>query len=310
MKKEDKILCVEFANNIRKEKGIDPLNIDAEEIKQIKLFSKLWYKFGLSEIDKSVEDRIYSFNDKFNTLEFWSGKLLRDEFDINYIHRKILNDEKTNFIKKSSFITATSLISFEYNGVVCDGYCIDAVPLEIDKNIKDIDNVKVEELNQAKFLECIDIAEKNLGYHNDNSDKIALNYFIEAKKYNPNDKGLNEKISILDKIVNYKNYNYPINDNIAMDLVELFVEYCNVGGFENLHNIISDDFICICRHFGRTKNEFIDSIYFERKTFVGLWTEIGTYEMNDRKIPCVILNNFGVLFFNILDFRKFTPKEK
>ena len=32
---------------------------------------------------------------------------------------------------------------------------------------------------------------------------------------------------------------------------------------------------------------------------MGLWTEIFQYENKDRQIPCVKLNDFGVLFFNI-----------
>jgi hypothetical protein len=103
----------------------------------------------------------------------------------------------------------------------------------------------------------------------------------------------------LTKIVNYKNYNYPINDQQTIELMKIFVDSCNVKEFERLYKIISDDFVCISRYFGRTKKAFIDSVYFERKSLMGLWTEISQYENKDRLIPCVNLNNFGVLFFNI-----------
>ena len=156
---------------------------------------------------------------------------------------------------------------------------------------------KMENLEQ--FKEYIEIAEKNLSFSNDNADEVALKYYKMALDINPTDTAVRQQYETLDKIVNHKNYKYSINDEQTIELMKIFVDCCNVKEFERLYNIISDDFVRISRYFGRTKKAFIDSVYFERKSMMGLWTEIFQYENEDRQIPCVKLNDFGVLFFNI-----------
>src|SRR5690606_23337432 len=156
---------------------------------------------------------------------------------------------------------------------------------------------KMENLEQ--FKEYIEIAEKNLSFSNDNADEVALKYYKMALDINPTDTAVRQQYETLDKIVNHKNYKYSINDEQTIELMKIFVDCCNVKEFERLYNIISDDFVCISRYFGRTKKAFIDSVYFERKSKIGLWKEIFQYENKDRQIPCIKLNDFGVLFFNI-----------
>ncbi len=154
---------------------------------------------------------------------------------------------------------------------------------------------------QNKYEEYIDLAEKNLSYHNDLADETALNYYRLAYELRPTDNELKQTIATLDKIVNHRNYNYPIDDNETLDFAKLFVDCCNVKGFERLYNIIADDFVCISKYFGRTKKSFIDSIYIERKSWQGMTTKVGKYLRDDRQIPCIILNDHGVLFLNIYD---------
>lgn len=156
---------------------------------------------------------------------------------------------------------------------------------------------KMENLDQ--FKEYIETAEKNLSFLNDSGDEVALKYYKMALEINPTDTEVRQQYKTLDKIVNHKNYTYSINDEQTIELMKIFVDCCNVKEFERLYKIISDDFVCISRYFGRTKKAFIDSVYFERKSMMGLWTEIFQYENKDRQIPCVKLNDYGVLFFNI-----------
>lgn len=153
--------------------------------------------------------------------------------------------------------------------------------------------------NFELFKEYIETAERNLSYSNDNADEAALKYYKLAVIINPTDTEVKQQYETLDKIVNHKNYKYLINDKQTIELMNIFVDCCNVKEFDRLYKIISDNFVCISRHFGRTKKAFIDSVYFERKNMMGLWTEIFQYENNERQIPCVKLNDYGVLFFNI-----------
>jgi hypothetical protein len=153
--------------------------------------------------------------------------------------------------------------------------------------------------NKALFKEYIETAEKNLGYANDNADEVALKYLKMALDIKPNDTETKKKFETLDKIINHKNYKYPIDDQKTIELMKVFVDCCNVKEFERLQKIIDDNFVCVTRNMGRTKENFIDGIYFERKSFMGLWTDIYQYENNDRKIPCIKLNDYSVLFFNI-----------
>lgn len=153
--------------------------------------------------------------------------------------------------------------------------------------------------NLELFKEYIDIAEKNLSYSNDSADEVALKYYKMALEINSTDIEIKQRYATLDKIVNHKNYKYPINDEQTIELMKIFVNSCNIKEFERLYEIIADDFVCISRNFGRTKKAFIDSVYFERKSMMGLWTEIFQYANNDRQIPCIKLNDYGVLFFNI-----------
>ena len=156
---------------------------------------------------------------------------------------------------------------------------------------------KMENLEQ--FKEYIQTAEKNLSFSNDNADEIALKYYKMALEINPTNIEVKQQYETLDKIVNHKNYKYSINDEQKIEIMKIFVDCCNVKEFEKLYKIISDDFVCISCYFGRTKKSFIDSVYFERKSMMGLWIEIFQYENNERQIPCVKLNDFRVLFFNI-----------
>lgn len=153
--------------------------------------------------------------------------------------------------------------------------------------------------NLELFQKYIAIAQKNLSYKNDSADEVALKYFKMALDLKPSDEEVRTNYEKLDKIVNYKNYNYPFDDKNALCLAKLFVDCCNVKEFERLYTIISDDFVCISKYFGRTKKSFIDSIYFERKSWQGMTTKVGKYLNGDRQIPCIILNNHCVLFFNI-----------
>jgi len=153
--------------------------------------------------------------------------------------------------------------------------------------------------NKELFKEYIEMAEKNIGYANDSADEVALKYLKMALEIDPTNTIAKQQYEILDKIVNHKNYKYSINDEQTIELMKIFVDSCNVKEFERLYKIISDDFVCISRYFGRTKKAFIDSVYFERKSMMGLWTEVFQYENKDRQIPCVKLNDYGVLFFNI-----------
>lgn len=149
------------------------------------------------------------------------------------------------------------------------------------------------------YKEYIETAEKNLSYHNEIADETALKYFRLALDLQPDDFELIKTVSTLDKILNHKNYSYPFDTNETLEFAKLFVDCCNVKGFERLYEIISDDFVCISKTFGRTKKAFIDSIYYERKSWKGMTTKIGLYSNNDKQIPCVILNDFGVLLFDL-----------
>jgi hypothetical protein len=153
--------------------------------------------------------------------------------------------------------------------------------------------------NLELFKEYLETAEKNLSFSNDSADEVALKYYKMALEINPTDTAVKRQCDTLDKIVNHKNYKYLINDEQTIELMKIFVDSCNEKEFERLYKIISDDFVCISRYFGRTKKTFIDSVYFERKSMIGLWIEIFQYKNNDRQIPCIKLNDFGVLFFNI-----------
>ena len=153
--------------------------------------------------------------------------------------------------------------------------------------------------NKELFIEYIEIAKKNLGYANDSADEVALKYLKMALDLYPTDTETKKKFDKLDKIVNHKNYIYPIDDKKTIELMKVFVDSCNAKEFERLYNIIDDDFVCVTRNMGRTKEIFIESIYFERKSMMGLRTEIFQYENKERKIPCIKLNDYCVLFFNI-----------
>lgn len=149
------------------------------------------------------------------------------------------------------------------------------------------------------FNEYLETAEKNLSYKNESADATALKYYQLALELDPGNIAVKQKINILDKVINYKNYNYAINDEQTLKLIKIFVNCCNVREFDRMYQIIADDFVCICLELGRTKKSFIDNIYFARKSIMGLRTELLKYESDGRIIPCVKLNDKGVIFFNI-----------
>jgi hypothetical protein len=149
------------------------------------------------------------------------------------------------------------------------------------------------------YKEYIETAEKNLSYHNDVADETALKYFRLALDLQQDNNELKKTVSNLDKILNHKNYTYPFDINETLKFAKLFVDCCNVKGFDRLYDIISDDFVFIGKYYGRTKKGFIDSIYSERKSWQGMTAKVGFYSCDDKKTPCVILNDFGVLFFDL-----------
>jgi hypothetical protein len=153
--------------------------------------------------------------------------------------------------------------------------------------------------DQKLYDEYVEIADKNISFHNDHADETALKYFKLALELRPNDTELKNTILTLDKIVNYKNYNYTFDNKVTIELSNLFVECCNVKGFERLYDIISDEFVFIGKYFGRTKNSFIESIYSERKSWNGMIVKLGKYDSDNKQIPCIILNDYGVLFLDV-----------
>ncbi len=153
--------------------------------------------------------------------------------------------------------------------------------------------------DQKLYEEYIETAEKNLSFHNDIADEIALKYFKLALDLRPDENELKNTVATLDRIINHKNYTYPFDQSESLEFVKLFVDCCNVKGFERLYDFLSDSFVCIGKYFGKTKKSFIDSIYAERKSWKGMTTKVGIYSNQDKQIPCVILNDFGALFFDI-----------
>jgi hypothetical protein len=153
--------------------------------------------------------------------------------------------------------------------------------------------------NLELYKEYIETAEKNLSYHNDVADETALKYFRLALNLQPDDSELKKTVSTLDRILNHKNYTYPFDKNETLEFAKVFVDCFNVKGFERLYEIVSDNFVFIGKYFGRTKKGFIDSIYSERKSWQGMTTKVGIYSNDEIQIPCVILNDFGVLFLDI-----------
>ncbi|TAF77404.1 MAG: hypothetical protein EAZ53_02710 [Bacteroidetes bacterium] len=294
-------ICIDQANQIKTDLGLESVVIKQNDLTVSLTFSQLWVEYGLFDLDIPIDKRQYSIDLKFNCLQLWVKNLFPDDlFDINYLHRKVLNNDKTNFINKNtSMITATSEVLFEYNGKNYVGVSIDLVPNEIDKYISNISEISKQEIIEIKFNEYIETAEKNLSYHNDLADETALKYFKIALELRPNENELKNTVATLDKIINHKNYSYAFDDRVTFEFAKLFVDCCNVKGFERLYEIISDDFVFIGKYFGRTKKGFIDSIYIERKSWQGLMTKIGKYTFDNRQIPCIILNDYGVLFLDI-----------
>lgn len=297
----NKKFCVNISNNFKIEKGIEPDRSSEVEIESINLFSELWIKFGLSEYELESKERHFSLKEKISCLEKWAENLFPPEIiNIDFLHRKIFNDESSvKFKKPDNYFSATSLVHFDINGKTFQVDCLDLVPFEIDNLVGNLNMMDNQRFSEMKFNDYVQIAEKNLSYHNDSADETALKYFRMALEIKPEHKETQKTFSLLEKIVNYKNYKYSVDDNLTLEMCKIFVDCCNVKGFERLYDIISDDFICVSRYFGRTKKAFIDSIYFERKSWQGLITKVGTYAIDDKKSPCVILNDFGVLFFDL-----------
>jgi len=297
----NKKFCIDISNRFKKEKGIESISPSETEIDSVNLFSELWIKFGISEYDLEPKEKHFSLKEKITCLEKWAENLFPPEIiNIDFLHRKIINGESSlNFTKSDNYFTATSIVCFETKGKTFKVDCSDLIPFEIDNLIGNLSTMDNQRFSEIKFNDYVRIAEKNLSYHNDIADETALKYFKRALAIKPKHNDTQNKFSMLDKIVNYKKYKYPFEYNLTLEKCKLFVECCNIKGFERLFDIISDDFICISRYFGRSKKAFIDSIYFERKSWQGLITKIGIYSSDENNIPCVILNDFGVLFFDI-----------
>lgn len=300
MNDNDKIEnCVNYSNGIRSKLGLKVNLFDKYSQTEFKSFSDLWYAYGLTELNEENDN--ISLNDKIDCLDFWFNQLFdNNPFDANYLHRKILNSQDTEFVVPNpDWTTSKSKVILTIENKNYTVYPIDLVPLEIDKQVQDFKSPQGIEVDRIKFNEYVETAEKNLSYGNDSADEIALKHLKMALDLNPTDNQTKRKFELLDKIVNHKNYQYPIDDKKTIELIKVFVDCCNVKEFERLHKIIADDFVCISRYFGRTKESFIDSIYFERKSLIGLWTEIFQYENKGRKVHCIKLNDFRVLFLNI-----------
>ena len=301
MSKFNKISCINFANQIKTDNGLSIAMFKDSDLDTIISFKDLWIIYGLFDLDKKTTDRVFDYQEKYQCLTYWAEQLFpKGLIDINFLHRKILNDDKTNFISKNkSCITSLSQVEFEINGKSVIGNCIDLVPFEIDSRFPNLDSISEHQITQVKVRDLIELAEKNLSYRNDNANKIALEYFKRAYELKPENKYLKHQVNLLDKIVNYKDYNYLTNKRVTEKFIKLFVECCNEKGVAGLYDIISEDFVCITQYFGKTKQGFIDSIYYERLSMVGLWTECNIYQTKDEEIPCVKLNDYGVFFFNI-----------
>lgn len=297
----DKKICIDISNNFKSDKGIETIMPSDEIIDSINLFSELWKKFGLSEYDISPDQRRFTLKDKIDCLEMWAENIFPpDIINIDFLQRKILNNESSIiFEKKNSYFSATSLVLFDLDDRTVEVDSLDLVPFEIDILIGDLNKMDDNVYSEIKFNDYVQIAEKNLSYHNDLADETALKYFKMALEVKPDDIEIKKTFTTLDKIVNHKNHVYVSSDESKLDFCKIFVECCNVKGFERLYDLISDDFVCTSKYFGRTKKAFIDSIYFERKSWQGLTTKIGIYTKDDKKTPCVMLNDFGVLLFDL-----------
>ena len=226
-------------------------------------------------------------------VRIWSKSLFPDNsISIDYLHKKIVDIE--------NYTSETVPVFYKFDGKKLVINCIDLVPFEIDKLVQDINNLTESDISKIKSVEYIEQAENNIRYRKDNTDEIALNYYKMALDLCPTDTQLRKKYESLDKFVNHKNYTYPPNDyHTLVMLNKIFVDSCNVQEFDRLYDIIADDFVCITRSLGRTKESFIDSIDSERISFMGLRTELCQYSQNNEQIPCISINNYGVLFFNI-----------
>lgn len=299
----NKKFCIDISNRFKTEKGIEPISPSETEIDSINLFSELWIKFGISEYDLESKERHFSLKEKITCLEKWAENLFPPEIiNIDFLHRKIINDESSvSFTKSDNYFSATSIVCFETKGKTFQVDCSDLVPFEIDNLVGNLSTMDNQRFSEIKFNDYVQIAEKNLGYHNDIADETALKYFKMALEINPEHKETKNAFLILDKIVNHKNYKYPVDDNLTLEICKVFVDCCNVKGFERLYDIISDEFVCITSdtNIGKTKTTFIDSIFWIRKSIFGSSIELAAYNNDENKTPCIVVNNFGVLFFDI-----------
>lgn len=157
------------------------------------------------------------------------------------------------------------------------------------------------DFNEIRYNELIEDAEKNLSYNNDIAYETALKFFKQASDLKPDNIELIKKINWLDKFINYKNYKYQNEETEIVKFAEIIIDCINVKEFERLYNLISDDFVFIGEYLGKSKSSFIDSVYWLRKGFSGLYADLRFYIKDDKKIPCICFNNSGVLFLNIDD---------
>ena len=145
----------------------------------------------------------------------------------------------------------------------------------------------------------ISLAESNLSTNSISEDIEALKNYKKAFTINPCDKEVEQTILLLERIVNYKDYKYKFDFESNLKFVKLFIECCNERGFERLFEFLSDDFVCLSKDMGWSKKGFIDTIYWIRKSVLGYSIKLGVYEFEFGKKPCAIINDFGIIIFDI-----------
>lgn len=266
------------------------------EVSEIKTFSQLWDDKGLRNWGRAhLHLTGFTEDEQLSCIKYWYIALYeKSDFDFE----KLIDTIQENRRKSIS-----EFYSQNPCGHISPISIVQSLPKEIDRIYGDYETLNDETLNAKRkmkeYEQFISIAESNLSNNNEMADIAALEYFKKAFSISQADKDVGQTINLLERIINYKNYKYKFDFDENIRFVNLFVECCNVKGFERLYNIIADDFVCISREFGRNKKGFIDSIYWLRKSWTGCKIEIGVYEFHYGKKPCVILDDYGILIFDI-----------